>query len=195
MWKKMIVNRQYATTRQSYQNKGYCIQSHSILCGSNCKSYPSEKTLATLFIYWTARKTHMSCRFSNMSSRSRERINIRAKRVLTNLSDAQLLRRMWSSSRLLWGWEGISCQHLLWQFCFPAQSFIQTGELQNRMKPNQFLKIILNDRFGDGKYCPWLKVQEGGYSKSQCWKELYTLGRYRALLCSNIHRRFFPQLN
>lgn len=67
-------------TRQCYQNKKYCTLPHSPLCGSNCKIYPSEnETIAALFIYWTTRKTHMSCCFSNMSNRYRKRIHISAK--------------------------------------------------------------------------------------------------------------------
>lgn len=167
-------------TSQSYQNKGYCTLSHSLLCGSNCKCYPSEnETIAALFFYWTARKTCMSCCSSNMSSRSRERINSRAKRGLTNLSDPHLVGRKWASLSLLWDWKGICCQHLLLQFRFPAKYFIQTGELQNRKKPNQFLKIVLDDRFGACKYCSGLQVQEGSCTKSQCWKELSKLGRYK----------------
>lgn len=67
-------------TRQRYQNKGYCTPPHSPLCGSNCRIYPFEnKTTAALFIYWTTRKTHMPCCFSNMSNRYRKRIHISAK--------------------------------------------------------------------------------------------------------------------
>lgn len=136
--------------RQSYQNKGYCTPPHSPLCSSNCKIYPSEnKTIAALFIYWTTRKTHMPCCFSNMSNRYRKRIHVRAKiePSPTYLNHSSCKKVNFFQHCLQLGRQLLSVLLPL-QLCFPAQHFGQICELQYRKKSNKFPKIILDDSWG-----------------------------------------------